>query len=248
MFNYIKADTIGEGIEASMKALLAYGEPQLRENQNKKEVVTEIQLCLDIIHPFTEPAISRAIPCTLEQLVQYDDEFLNGTADDLGWKYTYHQLYSKYYDQLINELNRDFSTRRACIALGQGDINFTSDPPCLQLLMFNVVNGRLDLTCVFRSNDGVKAFPMNIHAISMLLLKVATDLELPVGSLHYIANNFHCYNKDLKTLQGYCKTFESGSYARRFYSWQEYEKFAFPRKILYNIVNGGKNERETELN
>lgn len=248
MYRHLIADTVGEGIEASMKELLTYGIAQERENQDKKEEMWEIQLCLDVLHPMTEPAISRAIPCTLEQLVQYDDEFLNGTADNLGWKYTYHQLYSKYYKQLIDELNRDQSTRRACIALGQGDINFTSDPPCLQLLMFNIVNGELELTCVFRSNDGVKAFPMNIHAIAMLQLKVATDLEIKVGALHYIANNFHCYHKDRHILEGYCKTFEKGNLSRRFYSWEDYEKFAFSRKIFYNIVNGGNYGRETELN
>lgn len=231
MYNYIKAKSIGLGVEESMKALLHYGHTHERENQDRKEEMLEIQLCLDIENPISDPYISKSIPCGLEQLLSYDDEFLYGTADDSGWKYTYHKLYSVYYDKLIAELNRNLNTRRACIALGQGDINFTSDPPCLQLMMFNIVDDKLEMTCVFRSNDGVKAFPMNIHAIGRLQEQVAKELGYQVGPLHYLANNFHCYHNDLHTLEQYCNIFETASTNRRFYSREEFEKFASQKKI-----------------
>lgn len=226
MFTYIKARTVGEGIESSLKALQENGIIQQRENQNRSEEMKEIQLCLDVEEPLSEPAISKSMPCSLEQLWQYDKEFLDGTSDDLGWKYTYHQLYSRFYNDVINEIGRNPQTRRACIALGQGDINFTSDPPCLQLLIVNVVNNKLELTCVFRSNDGVKAFPMNIHAISMLQEKLAKDTGYEVGPLHYIATNFHCYRNDFQTLDNYIKIFDTKPPKRRFYSLEELSKFA----------------------
>ena len=37
MYRHIIADTVGEGIEASMKELLTYGIAQERENQDRKE-------------------------------------------------------------------------------------------------------------------------------------------------------------------------------------------------------------------
>lgn len=221
MYTYIKAATVGYGVEEAMKALNAHGIAQRRENQDREDVTTEIQLLLDIEDPVAEPAISRSIFSDLKGLASYDHEFLDGTADDKGWKYTYHQLYSQFYDKLIAELRRNIGTRRACIAMGQGDINFSEDPPCMQLLMFNCVNGKLEMTVVFRSNDGVKAFPMNIHACAMLQEKVADEMELPVGPLHYIANNFHCYSRDTATLANYCKSFETASEKRRFYSLQQ---------------------------
>ena len=200
MFTYIREKTVALGIEAAMKALNEKGIVQERENQDRTDVTKEIQLCLDIEDPTAEPFISRSIVTDLKGLAKYDHEFLDGTGDNDGWEYTYHALYSRFYDQLLSELRRNIHTRRACIALGQGDINFSSDPPCMQLMMFNYVDGKLEMTILFRSNDGVKAFPMNIHAVSLLQEKVAGELGLPVGPMHYIANNFHCYSRDRETL------------------------------------------------
>ena len=225
MYTYIHSKTVGLGIEEAIKALNAEGVESIRENQDKVDSVKEIQLCLDIDNPIAEPAISRCIVTDLKGLAKYDHEFLDGTSDDLGWEYTYHGLYSKYYEQLIGELKRNINTRRACIALGQGDINFSADPPCMQLLMFNYAQGKLEMTVIFRSNDGVKAFPMNIHACAMLQKKVADELGLAVGPLHYIANNFHCYSRDYDVIKGYCNTFNTASEKRRFYSLKQLEEF-----------------------
>lgn len=225
MFTYVKAATVGYGIEAAMKALNENGIVQERENQDRKDVTKEIQLCLDIECPSAEPAISRSIVTDLAGLAKYDHEFLDGTGDDAGWKYTYHGLYSRFYDKLIEELRRNIHTRRACIALGQGDINFSDDPPCMQLMMFNYVDGKLEMTIVFRSNDGVKAFPMNIHAVEMLHQKVAAELNVPVGPLHYIANNFHAYSKDFHVLESYCRVFDTASEKRRFANMEDLKAF-----------------------
>lgn len=220
MYRYIHAPTIGIGVEEAIKALNEYGIEQDRENQDWADKTKEIQLCLDIDDPTAEPAISRCIFGDLKALASYDHEILDGTADDRGWKYTYHQLYSRFYDQCRDELKRNIHTRRACIALGQGDINFSEDPPCLQMLMFNYVNDKLEMTIIFRSNDGVKAFPMNIHAISLIQQRMARELGVEVGPLHYIANNFHCYSRDYDIIGNYCKTFETANEKRRFYSME----------------------------
>ena len=221
MYQYIHAPTVGIGVEEAIKALNEYGIEQERENQDWKDTTKEIQLCLDIDDPTAEPAISRCIMGDLRTLASYDHEILDGTADDRGWKYTYHQLYSRFYDQCRDELKRNIHTRRACIALGQGDINFSEDPPCLQMLMFNYVSGKLEMTIIFRSNDGVKAFPMNIHAISLIQQRMAKELDVPVGPLHYIANNFHCYSRDYDVIKNYCHVFETANEKRRFFSMDQ---------------------------
>ncbi len=228
MFQYVKADSVAEGIEKAMKALNANGIYEKRENQNRENMMKEIQLVLDITNPMSEPFISKAMPCDIKVLVQYEDEFINGSADNAGWKYTYHGLYAPFYEKALNELKRNMKTRRCCIALGQGDINFTSDPPCLQLMMFNIVNDKLEMSVVFRSNDGVKAFPMNIHAIRVLQFNTAERLNVEVGALHYIANNFHAYENDIKLLESYCALFEKYSepdkLKRKIYTKEQYEK------------------------
>ena len=125
MYTYIRSKTVALGIEESMKALNDKGIVQERENQDRTDVTKEIQLCLDVEEPDAEPFISRCIVTDLKGLAKYDHEFLDGTGDNDGWEYTYHALYNRFYDQLINELKRNIHTRRACIALGQGDINIS---------------------------------------------------------------------------------------------------------------------------
>ena len=58
MYTYIKATTVGYGVEEAMKALHAYGREQERENQDRTDQMTEIQLLLDIEDPMGEPASS----------------------------------------------------------------------------------------------------------------------------------------------------------------------------------------------
>ncbi len=228
MFHHVCAASLAEGVEKAMQALNEHGILEARENQDRENVMKEIQLVLDITQPMAEPFISKAMPCDIKVLVQYEDEFINGSADDAGWKYTYHGLYAPFYDKALAELKRNAKSRRAVIALGQGDINFTSDPPCLQLIMFSIVQGKLDLTVVFRSNDGVKAFPMNVHAVRALQIKAAADLGYEIGCLHYVANNFHAYENDIPLLQSYCALFDKyttpETLKRKSYSRAQYEK------------------------
>lgn len=225
----IECDTIGYGVEQSLIALNKFGYYNKRENQDKMDIMKEMRLCLTIDYPFANPFISRCIPTDLKGLIKYDEEFLDGTADNLGWEYTYHSLYSKYYDKLLAELKRCNTSRRGCIALGQDDINFGKNPPCLQMIMLDAGpdfkrNRRVDMTVIFRSNDAVKAFPMNIHAITMLFNKIIADsnYKLKMGKLIYIANNFHAYSRDFKKLDNYCKIFETGSEKRRFWTVSDY--------------------------
>lgn len=226
MYRYINATSVGYGVEQAIKALNQYGTIEERENQDKMDTLKEIQLILDIDDVNAEPAISRCVFTDIKGLASYDHEMLDGTADNKGWEYTYHELYAPYYDNVITELKRNPQTRRARITLGASrpEIIYSGDPPCLIELLFKIVAGKLEMTILFRSNDGVKAFPMNIHALAMLQRKVAKELDIVPGAMHYIADNFHCYSRDFEILEQYCKNFESAPMKRRFWSYEDIEK------------------------
>ena len=215
IYRTICEESLPEAIESALIDLSWYGEEGVRENQNQKERCKEIRLVINVIRPQEEPKYSKAIPCGKADLKNYIDEFINGTADNKGWHYTYHQLYEPFYGKVIAEFKRCKHTRRACISLGQGDINFTEYPPCLQLLMFDIVDDCLEITAVFRSNDAVKAFGMNIQAIAELQKKVAEELGFWAGELHYIVNSFHAYERDWRTLKNYVKMFSQKPYKKR---------------------------------
>ena len=225
MFKYILAENIPDAVQKAMTVLHDEGKFELRNNQDTEEVMSEIQLVMDILNPQDEDFyISKAMPASLEQLISYEDEFILGTSDETGWHYTYHQLYSPYVEKVINELKTNPKSRRAVIALGQGDINFTQDPPCLQLIAFSIVEGKLEITIFFRSNDGVQAFAMNMHAIRCLQALVAQRLGLECSVFHYVGNNFHCYANSQKQLQGYINIFNRKGKLKPYYTKAEYLK------------------------
>lgn len=223
MYQHIVAPSIGIGVEESIKALNTHGRLVKRENQNLEDDLKEIQLVLDIENITAEPFISRCIFSDIKGLASYDFEMLYGTSDDRGWKYTYHGLYKPYYNKLIEELRRNPNTRRArlCIGALNPDLIYSEDPPCWIEALFVIVDRKLEGTFIFRSNDGVKAFPMNIHALSMLQIQIAEDVGVQPGAMHYIANNFHCYSRDFELIEQYCKNFETASEKRRFYSMDD---------------------------
>lgn len=231
---YEEAFSLAEGIESALTGLYVKGRLTERENQDRLEKVLESSLVLIVKTPELEPGVSKAMPCGLDELAKYLEEFLDGTADDIGWEYTYHKLYAPYLPQVIEELKREKSSRRACIALGQNNINFSKNPPCLQLLYFQITEGYLELKCVFRSNDAVKAFPMNIEAIAALQREVAHMLQLKVGILTYIALNFHAYAKDISLLEQYIVNFRERSVESRTYKLGKLEEKLKERRGIRN--------------
>lgn len=223
MYQHIIAPSVGIGVEESIKSLNKNGKLVKRENQNLEDDLREIQLVLDIEDIKAEPFISKCIFSDLKGLASYDHEMLDGTSDERGWKYTYHGLYKPYYNNLIEELKRNPNTRRArlCIGALNPDLIYSEDPPCWIEALFVIVDEKLEATFIFRSNDGVKAFPMNIHALAMLQIKIADEIGLEPGAMHYIANNFHCYSRDFDVMSQYCKNFENSNLKRRFYSMED---------------------------
>ncbi len=165
---------------------------------------------------------SKLCHLILYTLVAYDLELNNGVLDWEGFDYTYHELYSKYYDSCIAELKRDNRTRRATLPIA-GDKSYNSPhPPCLQTILIKIKDGKLHTTSVFRSNDGVKAIVMNLFGIARLAHRVAKDVGVEVGGLTHIADSYHAYEKDWAELEGYCKMFETRNDEDLYYTYDEY--------------------------
>ena len=235
----ITADFTLDAIEMSLLKLFQYigiyGEMILQDRESQDTVTRcyEDRLALTVRRPVfsinPRCRYSKCIPSDLQGLVKYIDEFVNGTADDLGWDYTYHQLYAPYLPKVIEELKRCPYSRRACISLVHGT-DTSLNPPCLQQMQFSthvpLYGGKrkLDMAVMFRSNDALKAFPMNIQAIISLQEKVAKELGYDVGRLTYFVENFHVYEKDLPDLRKAVHIFDTQPVERRCWTDAEVEK------------------------
>lgn len=233
---------IPQAIETSLDMLDRIGEYVEGENQNQREWLKDMPLYLEVYKPLsTLSCIPKCIMGGLEDLVAYVDEFLNGTDKDFN--YTYHDLYNKYFDKCISEIERYKYTRRATLPVA-GDASYESEyPPCLQLMLPRIIkledgSERLTLMVVFRSNDAVKAFPMNLVAVAMFQKKLAEYFNVEVGQLRYVVNSFHCYQADIEKLK---------AYNDRFRDCQDLSEIAFTLDEYYEVENEYKRQKELSI-
>lgn len=112
-------------------------------------------------------------------------------------------LYGAYgariYDQvddLIARIYNDPSDRRAVLSIwNPEDLTAkTKDPPCNDMVMFKLRNGKLNMTVINRSNDihwGL--FAVNLPTFSMLQVYIAARLGCEIGTQTHFSNSLHIY-------------------------------------------------------
>jgi len=112
-----------------------------------------------------------------------------------GWQWRRnHQL-----DLVISMLKDNPETRQAAISIYDGkEINdYANDTPCTYAVQFTVLNGKLNMSVVMRSNDLWYGFCNDQYQFSCLQMYVAYELDLPVGTYYHFAHNLHLYNDKL---------------------------------------------------
>ncbi|MFH1623434.1 MAG: thymidylate synthase [Candidatus Aenigmatarchaeota archaeon] len=147
---------------------------------------------------------------TAENLENYYKTFF-GSAEK-GVEYTYgERLFSYALDNvpdkflgemrettdqissIVEKLRKDPYTRRAVAFVLRDKDAGSKSPPCLTQITWNVKNGKLLQTAVFRSNDMYGAWPLNTFALRRLQNSVASQLGIPAGQMVTIANSAHVY-------------------------------------------------------
>lgn len=139
-------------------------------------------------------------------------------------------------DQLlyvVKCLENDINTRQAVISItdpaaDQLDEKFnlikTKDIPCCRLLQFMVVDGRLNLTSYFRSNDLIYGLQqVNVFNNCFMLEVVSALTGIPVGKYYHIANNLHFYD-DKKELVEKLAEEKPQDYESNHGRWSYFEK------------------------
>ena len=213
----VYGDTLPEAYHKALLQLNSLGEINDCGDWNTR--CSEVGMTIKIGKPTMEPMISKLTNCGPRELEQYRMEMLDGILDfeiDKGnWKYTYHNRmvcypnddeidgYTNQIEWVINELQRNPSSRRACIMIRNAEDIGSDDPSCLQHMQIQLRNGYLDLQVLFRSNDAVKACFMNMFALICLQKRIADILGVKVGAYTHRVNNFHAYMRDFDTLEYY---------------------------------------------
>ena len=112
-----------------------------------------------------------------------------------GW-----QMYrNDQLDYVIAKLRNEKDTRHAAISIYdcKEHKNYRKDTPCTYAIQFTIINNRLNMAVLMRSNDLWYGFCIDQYCFSMIQKLVADELNIEVGEYYHYAHNFHLYNNKL---------------------------------------------------
>ena len=158
-----------------------------------------------ITHPLEDfvPTVPAGVapPCTREYVEQYFcDYILGGKEPEKNEVYTYASRIGTQLDDVMAMLKETPGTNQASIIVGRPEDTVISDPACLRLIDFKVVDGKLEMTTFWRSHDLFAGFPANLGAMGMLQEMVAEFVGVACGGMHYASTGLHIYNYQLNSV------------------------------------------------
>ena len=102
-------------------------------------------------------------------------------------------------DKVIGQLQNNPDTRQAAISIYDGKeiSDYTYDTPCTYAVQFTILNNKLNMSVVMRSNDLWYGFCNDQYQFSNLQKLVAHETGYDVGTYYHFAHNLHLYNDKL---------------------------------------------------
>lgn len=103
-------------------------------------------------------------------------------------------------DKVIIKLKTNKKTRQGAISIYDGkEINtYDKDTPCTYAVQFTILNDKLNMSVLMRSNDLWYGFCNDQFCFSKLQELVSNELDIEIGNYYHFAHNLHLYNKHLK--------------------------------------------------
>ena len=103
-------------------------------------------------------------------------------------------------DFAIKKLKDKKDTRHALISIFDGkeaNDRYMFDTPCTCGVHFQVVNEKLNMSVMMRSNDMWYGFPIDQYCFSKLQQMVANEVDIQMGTYYHFATNLHLYEDKL---------------------------------------------------
>ncbi len=136
-------------------------------------------------------AIHGFVPQVWKRMVDHKNE----VRSNYGWQWEReHQL-----DKVVQMLQENPETRQAVISIYDGkEIDtYRNDTPCTYAVSFTILDGKLNMSVIMRSNDLWFGFCNDQYCFSMLQQTVAARVGIPVGNYYHHATNLHIYDNFL---------------------------------------------------
>jgi thymidylate synthase len=112
-----------------------------------------------------------------------------------GWQWKRNDQIGK----VIELLHYNPTTRKATISIYDGkEIDtYSNDTPCTYAVQFTILDNKLNMAVLMRSNDLWYGFCNDQFCFSKLQMDVAEVLQLEIGTYYHFAHNLHLYNDKL---------------------------------------------------
>ena len=136
--------------------------------------------------------INGSIPPIWERMADSERK----VRSNYGWQWERnHQL-----DKVIAMLKSNPETRQAVISIYDGKeiSTYRKDTPCTYAVQFTVLDGKLHMAVLMRSNDLWFGFCNDQYCFASLQELVAERLSMELGTYYHFAHNLHLYNNKLK--------------------------------------------------
>jgi thymidylate synthase len=175
----------------------------------------KLNVSIEISRPETRPLVDDKSPCDMKYVQWYALKYLwSGMIEDET--YTYGSRLRKPIDQIAEALMRyldETADRQVTmvIRLPEDIRKLVNDrkhePPCLTLIDTEVFEGRMHLTCYFRSWDAYAGLPANIAGIQLFNEAFVSEinrrgsLNLRTGKLIFHSKNCHIYDRQFKLVE-----------------------------------------------
>ena len=120
----------------------------------------------------------------------------NGNVNS-NYGYQWERAYQ--LDKVVAQLKDNPETRQAAISIYDGkEINkYRHDTPCTYAVQFTVLDNKLDMCVVMRSNDLWFGFCNDQYQFSKLQEMVSERTGYKIGTYYHFAHNLHLYNDQI---------------------------------------------------
>ena len=113
--------------------------------------------------------------------------------------YGYQWKRNNQIDYVCAKLRQNKNTRHAAISIYDAKEwgSYKKDTPCTYAVQFTILDNKLNMSVLMRSNDIWYGFCNDQYQFSMLQQLVAERLSIEIGTYYHFAHNLHLYNNKL---------------------------------------------------
>lgn len=153
---------------------------------------------IHIEHPEDRPLIHAKAPVDMKYVNVYALEYLWSDTCAKTEIYTYGTRIGKQRDKIIKRLKSEPNDRQCTIAIRLPTDLDIHEPPCLSILDFEILNGKLNMYGYFRSWDAYAGLPANIAGLQLFNEAMANEIGVETGTLTFTSKNMHVYQRVYK--------------------------------------------------